>query len=489
MWSAEESLNEKDKSPEGTLRYFIYSFIEHTIKNDPEGYDAIDDFVRGAILTESFYYIVPQNITTKFRSVDVYLDTQFLLRALGWADDSMVRPCVELLEMLREAGVQILCFRKTYDEIHGILTAVARAPKSPSLTPNRPGDVLDFFARKGMTRADIELEIARLDGSLENIGVKSVVEFPEYVTQLGVDEAKLNRFLDEEILGQSEKAREHDVNCLTAIFRLRLGGTKKYIESCDAIFITTNTALARASTKFFNDEYGVSDAPICMADHVFSMLLWIKAIKKRPDLPKEQLVAIAYAATNPSDELWKKYLSAANQYMSRGGISQDDYALLVHTLNARKYLMEITDGDSDVFVQGTVSDILDRIKFDILKDTKEKLKEESWHTLRMRRKVEGFINKAVKAAERAVRVAILSLLIIGLVFGLFLSLSTQFTELFIASDNLVIRGAVPTFLGLLIVATVMNLIFGTRLVGLARKPADAFGVFVRQVLTRHLVGG
>lgn len=236
-----------------TLRYKIYTFVDYLIENDPEGFNAIDSFVRGAILTEAFYYSLPLNITQKLRTVDVYLDTNFLLRALGYADDFLVKPCSELLGMLAEMNVRTRCFRKTYDEMHGILTAAARARRLTRLVPDSPGDVFDFFSRTGASRADIELEIAKLDDNLKSIGVNRIVEFPPYTKALGIDETKLNEYIDIEIPNQSPKSREHDVDCLTAIFRFRDGGNQKYIESCEAIFITTNSALTRSSANFFND--------------------------------------------------------------------------------------------------------------------------------------------------------------------------------------------------------------------------------------------
>ena len=171
-----------------TLRYKIYTFVDHLIQNDPEGYNAIDSFVRGAVLTESFYYSLPQDITHKLRTVEVYLDTNFILRALGYAEDFLVKPCSELLDILVEMGVRTRCFRRTYDEITGILTAAARAPTLVRLVPGLPGDVFDFFSRTGGSRADIELEIAKLDSNLKSIGVNKIIEFPPYKKELGIDE-------------------------------------------------------------------------------------------------------------------------------------------------------------------------------------------------------------------------------------------------------------------------------------------------------------
>ena len=469
-----------------TLRYKVYTFVDHVIENDPEGYNSIDSFVRGAILTEAFYYSLPHDITQKLRAVEVYLDTNFLLRALGYADDFLVKPCSELLDMLAEMNIRTRCFRKTYEEMHGILTAAARAPKLVRLVPDRPGDVFDFFSRTGASRADIELEIAKLDDNLKSIGVGKIVEFPPLNTELGIDEIKLNEYIDIEIPYQSPKSREHDIDCLTATFRLRNGEKKNYLESCKAIFITTNSGLAKTSTRFFNEEYGVSDAPICMTDHIFTMLLWVKVAKKRPELPKQRLVANSYAATNPSDDLWKKYAAEAEKYREKADITEKDYAILVHTLDARKCLMDITRGDSDAFAHGTVMDVLERIKNELLSETRNELVKEQGGSMKLVKNIDRFIDTVSSVFEGLVRWVIQLSLIVCLTIAFILSLPTHIYSPNALSDLKFLQLLAPLAVGLLFVASIMNLMFGTRLSRLAHIPARSLADKVRGFLSNRL---
>jgi len=309
--------------------------------------------------------------------------------------------------------------------MHGILTAAARARRLTRLVPDSPGDVFDFFSRTGASRADIELEIAKLDDNLKSIGVNRIVEFPPYTKALGIDETKLNEYIDIEIPNQSPKSREHDVDCLTAIFRFRDGGNQKYIESCEAIFITTNSAFTRSSTNFFNEEYGVSDAPICMTDNIFTMLLWVKVAKKRPELPKEQLVANSYSAINPSDFLWKKYVAEAEKYRAKGDITENDYAILVHTLDARKCLMDITLGDPDIFVAGTVLDVLERIKNEFLSETRNELVKEQGGRMKLVKNIDRFVDRISSIFKYLVRWVIQLSLIVCLAIAFVLSVPTH----------------------------------------------------------------
>src|SRR5207249_4866764 len=102
----------------------------------------------------------------------------------------------------------------------------------------------------------------------------------------------------------------HDLDSLTAIYRLRQGEFPYRLELSRAIFVTTNSSLAKASSRFFREEYGdaASRVPHCTLDHVLAMIVWLKTPLKAPNLPRVRIIADSYAALNPPVALWKEYL-------------------------------------------------------------------------------------------------------------------------------------------------------------------------------------
>ncbi len=111
-----------------------------------------------------------------------------------------------------------------------------------------------------------------------------------------------------------------------------------------------------------------------MSDQVFTTLVWLKAVKKVPDLPKERLVANCYAALNPSEELWQKYLKEADKLLKLNRISAHDFAVLVHSLEARRNLMDSTFGDDEVCLEGTVEEVLNTAKAHYLAEAEDRIK-------------------------------------------------------------------------------------------------------------------
>jgi len=453
-------------------QYLVSRFVGHVVGNDDTSFEAILSFVRGAMLTETFYYSHPGDIPKKMREAKVFFDTQFLLRVLGYCDEVLSEPCRELVEMLRGMGVKMRVFSHTRDEIVGILNAAAaRLRTHGRLTSRRPGDVFDHFNSCGYTSSDVELAIAKLDNNLLKRKI-AVEEKPGHREEFGVDEKKLGELIKEKIPGQNEAARNHDVDCLSAIHRLRHGRPMEYLESCSAIFITTNAAIASASSEFFSTEHGRSNVPVCMGDQVFTTLIWMKAVNKVPDLPKEQLVAQCYAATQPSEALWSKYVAEAERLRADGGVEEEDYAVLVHSLEARQKLMELTLGEDEV-LHGTVQDVLGAAKSKYTMEVTEELAKVKHRERSQAERIEAVSGTIGEVTYHATLTCLLGIWVFALGLALFGSAPDEWSvEVIFSLDSwlfLIFAGA-----------TLLNLIFGVRVLDHCRTLATATSGFVKK---------
>jgi len=401
-------------------KYMISRFVSHAYHSDQTSFEAIESFVRGAMLTETFYYSAPAELQGKMRRVVVYFDTQFLLRAIGFCEKKYSEPCLELVNILRSMSVKMRCFRDTYNEIHGILFAASAQLRTRGrIIPRKPGDVWDYYNNIGAKVSDVELDIALLEKKLGNIGIL-IVDRPPHEAELTVDETALGQEIAQEMQFQPEPARNHDIDCLTAIYRLRRGKPQKYLESCDAIFITTNTALASASTNFFNRNYGISNAAICMSDQVFTTLVWLKAVKKAPNLPKYRLVANCFAAIQPSTELWRRYIEEANLLKEKREITEEDYAVLIHSLEARNKLMDLTLGEDDI-IRGNVRDVLEEAKGKYTQELSSQLTIITSTMATQHDKLENLIAKVGKITHRCLSIFLLFILNAALIKAIFMS--------------------------------------------------------------------
>lgn len=88
----------------------------------------------------------------------------------------------------------------------------------------------------------------------------------------------------------------------------------------------------------------------------------VKKPMAAPDLPKHMVTASSYAALNPSNELWREYLTEINRRRAKHEISEDEYHVLRSSREARQALMDVTLGDASATGSvGTRRKIIDEI--------------------------------------------------------------------------------------------------------------------------------
>lgn len=103
---------------------------------------------------------------------------------------------------------------------------------------------------------------------------------------------------------------------------------------------------------------GKRSVPLCMTDYALAALAWLMNPTQAPDLPRRQIVAISYAALNPPEEVWRKYLTEIRRLQERGELTEEQVGLLLYSPDARLELMNATSGDADQMAEGTVAQVL-----------------------------------------------------------------------------------------------------------------------------------
>jgi hypothetical protein len=228
----------------------------------------------------------------------------------------------------------------------------------------------------GARASDVELTIANLERSLRRLHIH-VKSRPPHEVKYGLNENKLEAIIAEELPNQRAEAQRHDIDCMTSIHRLRRGKAFSEIERSKHIFVTSNYLLARASARFFVEEYGRITAPLCINDHTLTTLAWVKNPKYSGDFSRHRLIADSYAALHPSNELWRRYLEEVARLRERGDITDQDYQILRFSTVARNALLDATLGSPDAFTEGTVPQILERARMNMRGEMERQLREEA----------------------------------------------------------------------------------------------------------------
>jgi hypothetical protein len=354
--------------------YKIYSFVLHLYESDPAGFEFLTKIVKGRMLADVLLFPDVNTVKQQFDNVEMYLDTPVALRVLGYLGEGFASPCIEMISLFRSLNCRLCIFTHNLRELQGVLDAAERELRSPSKRQHGMFDVMEQFRAKGYTPGDVAQLRSSLEISLRNLNI-TVKDTPPYSESLGIDEVKLGTLLQTEVKYRRLEARDVDLASLTAIYRLRNGRTSLKLESSRAIFVTTNDPLARATTRFFKDEYRDTTGTYCMLDHVLSTLCWLKSSQPSPDLPQKRIIANCYAAMNPSDAVWEDYLGKIADLESNKEITAEDYTLLRYDTSVKGSLMEITQGERRPFTEGSIQTILEHARSEARRTTEAELEK------------------------------------------------------------------------------------------------------------------
>jgi hypothetical protein len=381
----------------GSEGVVLSTFIIGALDSGGESGAFIEAAVKGGALAAVLYYPDINAVGRRFDNVAFYFDTAFLLRALGYTHLGIQLACTELLDLLYGLGGKLHVFEHTVTEMTGVLHAAIAVLADPRRQRRSGGEAVEYFLDRRSSPSDVELVIATLDKRLQSLRI-SVVQKPSHSVPLGLDEDHMAEVLQEEVGYHNPEAREKDIDSLAAIHRCRGRTPARSLERSKAVFVSTNVPLARASARFFKEEYEGFTVPLCILDHDLATLAWLKNPVAAPDLPIDAVAADCYAALNPSDSLWRKYLAELARLEESKSIDSDSYALLRYSLEARVVLMDVTLGDPGAIVEGTVTEVLERARSEVARDLEAQIISKQEATDQLSREKQA-LSEALTSAE------------------------------------------------------------------------------------------
>jgi hypothetical protein len=303
--------------------------------------------------------------------VEVYLDGPVLLFVLGYAGPEIQGQYTELLEMLKRQAAVVRCFEHSVTEAREILDAAASKTRTGQTSESFHGDVVSRLLRSDKSPVEIELLSDRLPNDLLRLKINPV-ETPARKEHLQSDEESLDAQLQRRLHYSHKLARERDIDSLTAIYRLRDGKDSRDLADCRAVFVTHNFSLFQIAASFFRSKDRRA-VPPCAHDAALATMLWLREPMDMPDLPRDRIIADAYAALNPRPELWLKYNEEIERLRSEGHLEEDDAVFLRYGREAQEALMDETRGNPDAFTAGTVAHVLQRSREIVKADADEKV--------------------------------------------------------------------------------------------------------------------
>jgi len=346
----------------------VNSFVNYLSRKDESALESFLVLVKGHMLATALLCEDLESLEKKFSNITFYFDTPLIMHLLGLSGEHEKQATVELVELLKNLKGKICVFTHTVNEIKAVIRAYGKAIDAPW----GYGKYIVNMRRSGMSKSDLLLKSENLEESLKDFLINEQ-RTPAHSKDFQIDEEILTDSIDDQIGHVNERALQNDVNSIRSIFELRRGQNPRKLEDSKAVFVTSNAALARVAYNFGKEYEECFNVSPVITEFSLANIAWLKAPVGASDMPRTRLMAICYAAMDPSVELWEKYSTEIEKLKKDNKITASAHEFLRSSAFASEKLMNITLGSPSDFDLKTIDRILEEAKKEFNKDKDEEI--------------------------------------------------------------------------------------------------------------------
>lgn len=336
----------------------VGEFVQKMFESNTTISQYIQNIAKGGMISSIIFTNTQKTPTNKkFRNTEIYYDTPLLLHLLGYSGRAHQDSIKELTKLLLEQGATICYFEHNLRELKGILNAYITLYNCGKLNASYN---FDYFIENSIKPEIVSEYIVLLERNLnkENLHLKDTPDYHDQ--QKVIDFVKFDKYLSEKIRYNNPDRRDNDISSLAAIYRLRKFDRYDKYETCNALFVATNTSLVYHAQRYFNIEEEKQGVPVIVDDTFLTVLAWLKSGSENEELPTLKIVADALASQTLSNEFWNCFLERVNEYVDKDIITEEDAISLKIDIFTKKNIYDITDGDTDKLDHSTMLELLKR---------------------------------------------------------------------------------------------------------------------------------
>lgn len=346
----------------------VSQYVQEIYKSSPERFNSFLVLVQGHMLANALLCPDLQNYNQTYKDVTFFLDTPLLLHALGLTGEGKESAAHELVDLLTKLGGKVAAFSHSCQELQGVLRAVATNLDSP----DAHGEIVHEARKHSLNRSDILLLAEETTERLRDAGIQ-VETTPRYLEIFQIDETVFEDVLTDEVSYQNPRAKEYDINSVRSIYTLRANKPSPTVERARAVFVTNNGSFARAAWKYGQQHESSYDVSSVINSFSLANIAWLKGPMGAPSIPRTQLLAISYAALQPSTRQLNRFMAEIDRLEAQGKINKRDHQLLRSSPLVQDELMHLTLGEDEALTEDTIMQTLERISSEIRGEESEKL--------------------------------------------------------------------------------------------------------------------
>lgn len=348
----------------------LAEFINHSHEIGSDVFENVIALVKGQMYVNALLCPDLEGIKKDFKLVNFFLDTPFALNLLGHHGGQYKASALQLLAHLNSLSGKVKVFTHTLQEI---VHVVRNAAEWVDHMDGR-GKIVRNARIERLSRTDLLVCADNVESDLKALGV-DVSNNPEYFESFQISELDFQDALEEKIEYYNDKAMRSDVESVRAIYCLRENTVPMRLEDTLAVLVTTNSTFARAAYEFGKGHNSSREVSTVITDFALANIAWLKRPMEWKDLAEVETLAACYAALEPKSSDWVRYLNTIDELERKGKLSPDEHALLRMSPVSNRDIKNLTGDVEDLaLVGGSIREILDRIKSDIMAPTKIELK-------------------------------------------------------------------------------------------------------------------
>ena len=355
----DDSTGIEPATPHRTQR-IVARFFQNTLSENSHLTQILDQLIQGYVLQNALLLKDISQASRPFQNLQVFLDSQCVLRALGLEGGPNKIATREALTILKTTHARLTVFHSTIDEIQRILSLHEhRIGTTAGRESLRPGALTQHFLTNHYSPADVRQASALIEQNLRQLGI-GLKQFPKRQKEFTLAERALTLKLKRPNESETEPRIVHDVDCIAAILTFRKGIQPRSYDNAGTVFLTTNSRLVATVEEWMTEE-GVNGLPPIVHQIRLTNFAWLKKPAAAIKLKTNELIALCTAALRPSRENWNKFLHHLKQLQEQNEITSDEAAAILASSYVNKYLSDAEDA-ADETDTDSIIEVIDRVK-------------------------------------------------------------------------------------------------------------------------------
>ena len=355
---------------------FLYHWCNYILAlraNNVERYSFVEGLCMANIVKATLFY--SNQAPADNVDLQVFFDTPMIFALLGIDTPERKTAYQYIVDKAIAAGMSLHVYDHNIEEVLGIMERASKWSQRDDYDPAKANKVAQYFRNSDMSEEDMVEFIGEVEEKLNLMGITRYnTGYMTDENQFQADEEKITNAIKAEYGGRSSRyytaglydnSIRTDVRSIVMTQRRRQGSLSTIIKTSKALFITTNSAIAKVSKDLMEeDELTKSKIPTSISADIFGTLLWMDYGDKSNNYNSFKLLADCKALLRPTPQMIAKFaLSLDEAYQKRAdGLTEEKFLFLrSHPIVATK-LLDATSGDYAQFTDHTWRDVYAEIE-------------------------------------------------------------------------------------------------------------------------------